>query len=670
MQKCETERINGLLISFDFLKAFDSVEWESLFLALESFGFGAEYIKMVKILYKDPWICASNNGYWSEFFQPTRATRQGCCYSPGIFNLVVELLGLGIRQNKNIIGIELNGREIKAGQFADDLWATIKATQDNLDSILEEIEDFGKFSGLHINPGKCAILKLGPFRNTEAKFYTLKRLYWSPTSLKILGYYVYPDTTIMYHDNYIVAYGKALGILENWSFRQLSPIGKIEVVNSLVNSLFSHLFLALPSPPTNFFTMYRHSVLDFIWSRKKASIRYEYLIQDHDKLGLKLVDLEIKDIALKASWAARWKDRDTEELAWFFHHLPVQDSRIWDCNMNPKDIDPLCKFELSSSWSIWKAWCRYHYKPTLENCEEILFSIIWGNSLIKRQNQPLFHRELVCSTINYVFDIFDPATKKLFTYEQLVENHGVILTPLFYLGILAAIPKIWKIKLLQEYESGEMDFESKLDLLKSNDKPTRKIYWEVLEEKYPNFNTIASKQWQVELQSNWTEEEWCRLLLDFYRIIKPVKLRYFQFRVLNKRLTTNRARAKCDSKISSNCTFCAETEETTIHLLFHCRKVHQLWVQLASIIKYFYKTEPDLSLKCVILNNYKGPNECIINFLIICLKQYIYAQKCFEVCPSFQGFMEKLAGWYFIDKCYAEQNNKVKQCVKKWKDIF
>ena len=257
MEHCETNRIDSMIVSFDFQKAFDTVEWEAIYLALEKFGFGKYFIEMIKIVYKDPLICASNNGFWTDFFNPSRATRQGCCLSPSIFNLIVELLGLGIRQNKKIEGIKINGEEIKSGQFADDLWTSLLAKQENLDQIIQEIEEFGKMSGLKLNYEKCAILKVGPWRDSEAKFYTLKRLFWSPTSLKILGIQIYPDKQIMYHDNFIDMLDKVEDILKAWKFRNLTPLGKIRVVNDLVNSLFSHKFLALPTPPTTFFSLYK-----------------------------------------------------------------------------------------------------------------------------------------------------------------------------------------------------------------------------------------------------------------------------------------------------------------------------------------------------------------------------------------------------------------------------
>ena len=250
---CQQNKVPGLLVSFNFHKAFDTVEWEAISLALEKFGFGKNYINMVKILYTDLQICAANNGYWTQFFNPTRATRQGCCYSPCILNLVVELLGLGIRQNTNIKGIQLNETsKIKAGQFADDLWTILFASEDNLNEVLCELHSFGELSGLDINPEKSNLLCLGTFKDSEAKFYTLKQLFWSPGPVKILGIYIDTDLENIFHKNYWELLDKAKVILSSWSKQSLTLMGKITIINSLVITLFIHKFLALPSPPDQF----------------------------------------------------------------------------------------------------------------------------------------------------------------------------------------------------------------------------------------------------------------------------------------------------------------------------------------------------------------------------------------------------------------------------------
>ena len=72
----------------------------------------------------------------------------------------------------------------------------------------------------------------------------------------------------------------------------------------------------------------------------------------------------------------------------------------------------------------------------------------------------------------------------------------------------------------------------------------------------------------------------------------------------------------------------------------------------------------------MILNNYKGKNNLIVNMLIIVLKQFIYAQKCFDVQPTFVDYISKLSYWYNVDKQIANDNNEYNKFVKKWKNLF
>ena len=227
---CDSKEISAFLVSFDFAKAFDCLEWEAIFSALVAFNFGPRYIDMVMTLFTNPLICASNNGYWSEFWNPSRGCRQGCTYSPIIFVLTVELLGIAIRQNANIEGITIGNTEIKSGQFADDLW-TITPSQNGINAILHELIQFEAFSGLQINADKCAVLRVGPHKNSEAKYYTLKKLFWSPGAVRILGLEIFPDPLITYHENYVSLLDRVEAIIENWAYRNLTIMGKITIIN-------------------------------------------------------------------------------------------------------------------------------------------------------------------------------------------------------------------------------------------------------------------------------------------------------------------------------------------------------------------------------------------------------------------------------------------------------
>ena len=669
MHHCEVNQIDGIIVSFDFFKAFDTVEWEAIILAMEMFGFGSNFIDMVKVLYKEPLVCASNNGFWSSFFSPTRATRQGCCFSPIGFNLVVELLGLGIRQNTNIIGFTLNDDHIKSGQFADDLWTALIPNENNLNATLQEIQDFGNFSGLHINPDKCAVLRIGPFKHSDAKYYTLKPLFWSPGSIRILGIQVYPDNVVMYHENFLDKLDKVEDIFTSWIHRNLTPFGKIRIVNDLVNTLFMHKFLALPTPPVQFFRLYKHLVQDFLWDGKKVKISYSKLIQDYEKLGLKLVDLELKNIALKAAWPVRWRERKDSELNWLFQHLPIKDKRMWYCNLSDKDIQKLPHYNtLSTANSILEAWAKVNFQAIPES-NDILSQILWGNSLIRRQNRPIFDQQLVNSNVDTILHITDLTTKTLITYDRLFENFGQSFDRLFYLGLLAAIPKQWKIEIRHGSFEEDIDTNYLLDTFKTGEKASKKLYWTLLHSKYP-YNDTYQIRWNHELQKRIDDEEWPLLFPNFMKIIKPTRLRYFQYRVLTKTLTTNIKRSIWNISISKLCTFCKKKDETILHVLYECEQVRTLWDKVVKTIEHFFNVKVIIDENMVICNNYRGPNREIINFLIIVLKQHIYASKCLETIPTYVSYMNKLAMWYFVDKCFAVQDNKYEDCVKKWANLF
>ena len=97
--------IPGLLIFIDIQKAFDSLERNFLQGCLESFNFGANFIRWVMTFYKNIQSCLTNNGITSNYFTMERGVRQGDPLSPCLFVVAVETLAITIRQNSMIKGI-------------------------------------------------------------------------------------------------------------------------------------------------------------------------------------------------------------------------------------------------------------------------------------------------------------------------------------------------------------------------------------------------------------------------------------------------------------------------------------------------------------------------------------------------------------------------------------
>ena len=81
-------------------------------------------------------------------------TRQGCPLSPLLFNIVLEVLATGIRQEKEIKRIQIGKKEMKLSVFADDMIVYMENPIDSTKKILDLINEFGKTAGYKVNTQK------------------------------------------------------------------------------------------------------------------------------------------------------------------------------------------------------------------------------------------------------------------------------------------------------------------------------------------------------------------------------------------------------------------------------------------------------------------------------------------------------------------------------------
>ena len=73
------------------------------------------------------------NGEKMKAFPLRSGTRQGCPLSPLLFNIVLEILGTAIREEKEIKGIQI-GKEVKLSLFTDDMILYIENPKDTTEN--------------------------------------------------------------------------------------------------------------------------------------------------------------------------------------------------------------------------------------------------------------------------------------------------------------------------------------------------------------------------------------------------------------------------------------------------------------------------------------------------------------------------------------------------------
>ena len=78
--------------------------------------------------------------------------RQGYPPSPLLFNIVLEVLTIGIREEKDTNGIQI-GKEVKVSLFEDGMILYIENPKDNR-KLIELVNEYSKVSGCKINTQK------------------------------------------------------------------------------------------------------------------------------------------------------------------------------------------------------------------------------------------------------------------------------------------------------------------------------------------------------------------------------------------------------------------------------------------------------------------------------------------------------------------------------------
>ena len=84
-------------------------------------GMEGTYLNIIKAIYGKPTANIILNGEKLKPFHLRSGTRHGCPLSPLLFNIVLEVLAIVIRKEKEIKGIQIRKEKVKLSLFANDM---------------------------------------------------------------------------------------------------------------------------------------------------------------------------------------------------------------------------------------------------------------------------------------------------------------------------------------------------------------------------------------------------------------------------------------------------------------------------------------------------------------------------------------------------------------------
>ena len=137
-----------MIFSIDAEKAFDKIQHQLMIKTFQKMGIEGTYLNIVKAIYDKPTANIILNGEKLK-----AGMRQRYPLSLLLFNIVLEVLAIAIREEKEIKGIQI-GKDVQLSLFAEDMILYIENPKDGIGKLLELISEFSKVVGYKINTQK------------------------------------------------------------------------------------------------------------------------------------------------------------------------------------------------------------------------------------------------------------------------------------------------------------------------------------------------------------------------------------------------------------------------------------------------------------------------------------------------------------------------------------
>ena len=245
------ETVDGLIVSLDAKKAFDSVDHNYIRRVLDAFGL-SQFKPIFNVLYKGLKSDIIINGGTIDGYKILKGVKQGDALSCIIFIMCMEPLIANIKSNPDIEGIvsqKLNIDIPKVYGYADDVNSVIKTSERALQSIFDEYERFSEQSGLILNAEKTEILRFKKIPSAERTFDVryMGQEYSIDTSkeIKINGILFLQDPKVREEKNVDKVIAAMTRHLTQWSRRHLTLLGKILILKTFAISQVVFLMQSL-----------------------------------------------------------------------------------------------------------------------------------------------------------------------------------------------------------------------------------------------------------------------------------------------------------------------------------------------------------------------------------------------------------------------------------------
>ena len=659
--------MTGIILLIDFEKAFDSVEWGFLDKVLDYFGFGNSLRKWINLFYTDIESFILNNGHSSRRFKIDRGVRQGDPLSPYLFLLCVEILSIAILTDPDIKGWTFNDSEYIITQYADDTTLLLDGSEHSFEKTINTLELFSEFSGLKLNCEKTKVIWFGT--NRMQRFMLDKDFDWKVggkfTMLGITFDLSQNNWTNCNYQNKMIEFKK---ILNSWTLRDLTLLGKITVIKSLALPKLVMLFNVLPNPPENMMIELERTCFNFIWGGKPDKIKRTTVINSVENGGLNMIHIKSFCEAQKISWIKKLLDsNNTSDWKRLLESQMEKFGGNYMWYASGSALDRI-KEHLNQFWcQVLDSWAVYKKEGDI-NIDNVLQQPIFLNGNIKINSRPFFYKDWFLAGIHQINDLIDNQGHTL-THEQFCAKFNIEVNFLRYEAVTAAIPKTWR-ELIRNLGNNLADPTPwYIRQMKLHKKPSKMVYLR-LRGVIATKNRKSEQKWTERLEIDADGSFWTDTYCWPNKCTRETKLRNFQYKLTTRILPTNKFLFKCKMKETQLYTFCNLYTETLEHLFHECKKTFSLLLQLKDWLNA-NNVEIDIDPTSVILGNTQNQydHNILVNHILLITKYFIYRCKLREHDPSIELLKQYIKLYYKLESSCEEPRYSIK-IAEKWNPLI
>ena len=152
-------------------------------------------------------------------------------------------------------------------------------------------------------------------------------------------------------------------------------------------------------------------------------------------------------------------------------------------------------------------------------------------------------------------------------------------------------------------------------------------------------------------------------IIQVIKATKNTRIRMFQYKLVNRFLTTNRYLKIINVRDDDSCTFCKHEPETIAHMFWYCPRVQSFIIDIKTGILREYRINLEINGKTWFFpTNLSAMETCIITLA----KMVVYEARLKETYPNITHLRNKLKLEIEVERQVARLANKQDKFENKW----